>query len=87
MIPLNPCRLCGRRPQLDRFKPPASGWVYVVECSSRLILEYSERVEGKLSPRFSVQHPPDNPIQAGNSLNEAKQAIDHCPKSRIKGSR
>jgi hypothetical protein len=48
-----------------------------------LILEHSEMVEGKLSPRFSVQHPPNGPIQAGNSFNEAKRAIDGHPKSRI----
>jgi hypothetical protein len=35
MIRLNPCRLCGNAPRLDRFQPPASGWVYVVECSSK----------------------------------------------------
>ena len=34
MIRLNPCRLCGNAPCLDRFKPLASDWVYVVECSS-----------------------------------------------------
>jgi hypothetical protein len=51
-----------------------------------LILEYSEIVEGKLRPRFAVQHPPDGPIQAGKSLREAKQAIDGRPKSRMKGS-
>ena len=41
-----------------------------------LILEYSERVDGKLKTCFSVQQSPDNPIQAGHSLKEAKQAID-----------
>jgi hypothetical protein len=49
-----------------------------------LILEYSERVQGKPNPRFAVQHPPDGTIQAGNSLNEAKRAIDGHPKSRMK---
>jgi hypothetical protein len=34
IIHLNRCRLCGTLPQLDRFQPPASDWVYVVECSS-----------------------------------------------------
>ena len=34
MIRLNPCRWCGNAPCLDRFKPPASDWVYVVACSS-----------------------------------------------------
>ena len=34
MIGLNPCRLCGNAPCLDRFKPLASDWVYLVECSS-----------------------------------------------------
>jgi hypothetical protein len=32
---LNPCRLCRNPPHLDRFQPLASGWVYVVECSSK----------------------------------------------------
>lgn len=41
-----------------------------------LILEYSERVDGKLRACFSVQQSPDRPIQAGHSLKEAKQAID-----------
>jgi hypothetical protein len=44
-----------------------------------LILEYSEMVEGKAKSRFAVQHSPDGPIKAGDSLNEAKQAIDGCP--------
>jgi hypothetical protein len=34
IIDLNRCRLCGSRPRLDRFKPPASDWVYLVECSA-----------------------------------------------------
>jgi hypothetical protein len=33
-------------------------------------------VKGKPRSRFAVQHPPDDPIQAGRSLNEAKQVID-----------
>jgi hypothetical protein len=34
MSRLNPCRLCRGLPRLDRFQPPASNWVYLVECSS-----------------------------------------------------
>ena len=49
-----------------------------------LILEYSEIVQGKPKPRFAVQHPPDGPIQAAGSLNEAKRAIDGHPNPRIK---
>lgn len=41
-----------------------------------LILEYPETVKGKPESRFAVQQPPHGPIQAGNSLNQAKQAID-----------
>lgn len=41
-----------------------------------LILEYPETVKGKPRSRFAVQHPLDGPIQAGRSLNEAKQVID-----------
>ena len=44
-----------------------------------LILEYPEMVKGKPESRFAVQRPPHGPIQAGNSLNEAKQAIDGSP--------
>ena len=32
---LNPCRLCGGLPRVDQFQPPASDWVYLVECSSQ----------------------------------------------------
>jgi hypothetical protein len=35
MIDLNRCRLCRNPPRLDRFQLPGSGWVYVVECSSK----------------------------------------------------
>ena len=35
MSRLNPCRLCRGLPRLDRFQPPASEWVYLVECSTQ----------------------------------------------------
>ena len=35
MSRLNLCRLCGGLPRIDKFKPPASDWVYLVECSSK----------------------------------------------------
>jgi hypothetical protein len=34
MIDLNRCRLCGNLPRLDRFQPPDSDRVYLVECNS-----------------------------------------------------
>jgi hypothetical protein len=54
-----------------------------------LILEYSEMVEGKPKSRFAVQHSPDGPVQAGYSLNEAKQAIDgsQATTKRVRSSR
>lgn len=54
----------------------------ITAYSGWFILEYSEMVQGKPKPRFAVQHPPDVLIKAGNSLNEAKQAIDGHPKFR-----
>lgn len=53
-----------------------------------LILEYSEMVNGKPESRFAVQYPPHGPMEAGNSLNEAKQAINGSsvkPAMRPKG--
>ena len=35
MSRLNLCKLCGGLPRIDKFKPPASDWVYLVECSSK----------------------------------------------------
>ena len=35
MSRLNLCKLCGSLPRIDKFKPPASDWVYLVECSSK----------------------------------------------------
>src|SRR5258705_13222970 len=35
MSRLNLCKLCGGLPHIDKFKPPASDWVYLVECSSK----------------------------------------------------
>ena len=35
MSRLNLCKLCGSLPHSDKFKPPASDWVYLVECSSK----------------------------------------------------
>jgi hypothetical protein len=42
-------------------------------------------VKGKPRSRFAVQHPPDDPIQAGRSLNEAKQVIDGASISTLPG--
>ncbi len=35
MSRLNLCKLCGGLPRIDKFKPPASDLVYLVECSSK----------------------------------------------------
>jgi len=35
MSRLNLCKLCGGLPRIDKFKPPASDWVYLLECSSK----------------------------------------------------
>jgi hypothetical protein len=35
MSRLNVCKLCGGLPRIDKFKPPLSAWVYLVECSSK----------------------------------------------------
>ena len=70
-------------PEATRMTPLRSITAY----NGWLILEYSEVVRGEPKPCFAVQHPPDGPIQVGHSLNEAKQAIDVRPKSRIKHPR
>jgi hypothetical protein len=35
MSRLNLCKLCGGLPRIDKFKPPACEWIYLVECSSK----------------------------------------------------
>jgi hypothetical protein len=42
----------------------------------RFILEYTRGVEGKTASCFVIENPPQDPLPAGNSLNEAKRLID-----------
>jgi hypothetical protein len=48
----------------------------ITAYEGRFILEYSGGAEGKPASRFVIENPPEDPLPAGNSLNEAKRVID-----------
>lgn len=48
----------------------------ITAYEGRLILEYSGGAEGEPASRFVIANPPEDPLPAGNSLNEAKRVID-----------
>ena len=48
----------------------------ITAYEGRFILEYSPGAEGKPVTCFVIENPPEAPLPAGNSLNEAKQVID-----------
>lgn len=48
----------------------------ITAYEGRFILEYTRGVEGKLASCFVIENLPEDPLPAGNSLNEAKRVID-----------
>jgi hypothetical protein len=48
----------------------------ITAYEGRFILEYTRGVEGKTASCFVIENLPQDPLPAGNSLNEAKRVID-----------
>jgi hypothetical protein len=48
----------------------------ITAYEGRFILEYSRGADGKPASCFVIENPPEDPLPAGNSLNEAKRVID-----------
>ena len=75
MSRLNLCKLCGGLPRIDKFKPPASDWIYLVECSSK----DCDNAEFGDTPEEATCLWNLTPIGTGTCRSDSETVASFCP--------